>query len=279
MLYALLVLGFALIFSVGRVINLAHGAYFMIGAYCSYVVSHFLLDDRSGLWVVAGAVLIGSVLGGVVALFQFYVLMRRLKNAKHDYILVASLALSLLASEIFRQMFGASGASPLGFVEGSVDVLGVRVISQQLVILPIALVTVGAMLYFLNHTKQGRSILAVAQNREGAVLMGIEPVKVFGIVFFLAGFTAALAGALTAPMQTVGPEMWISPLIAAFAIVILGGVGSLNGPLIAAFLLGMTEVAVGIAFGPQYAELSGFALIVVVLTVRPAGLLGKQVTL
>src|SRR5665811_1522946 len=92
MLYALLVLGFALIFSVGRVINLAHGAYFMIGAYGSYVVSHFLLDDRGGLWVVAGAVLIGSVMGAVVALFQFYVLMRRLDNAKHDYILVASLA-------------------------------------------------------------------------------------------------------------------------------------------------------------------------------------------
>lgn len=278
-LYALLVLGFALIFSVGRVINLAHGAYFMIGAYFSYVVSGLVLGAQTNLWVVVVAVLAGAVVGGLFALFQFYVLMRSLKTAKHDYILVVSLALSLFASEVFRQLFGVSRAVPQPLAHGFSNIGSVRVMNQELVIMPIAAVTIGAMLLYLKYTKQGRSILAVAQNREAAVLMGIDPTKVLAIVFFLAGFTAALAGALMGPIRVVDPLMWISPLIAAFAIVVMGGLGSLYGPIAAAFLLAITETAAGLEIGARYTELVGFVLIVVILALRPAGLLGKQVKL
>lgn len=278
-LYALLALGFALIFSVARVINLAHGAYFMMGAYLSFIVHTYVLDGQGGLGGVVLAIVAGTLLSGLVALFQFFVLLRGLRSTRHDYILVMSLALALFAGEFFRQVFGARRATPPVLADGFGTVLGVRVITQELLILPIAGLAVLAMIGFLKFTKQGRSVTAVAQNRQGAVLMGIEPVKAFAVVFFLAGCTAGLSGALMGPIRVVDPLMWITPLITSFAIVVMGGLGSLYGPLAAAFLLGMIETAAALQLGTRYTELVGFVVIIVVLAIRPSGLAGKQVKL
>ncbi|MGY1916145.1 branched-chain amino acid ABC transporter permease [Blastococcus sp. HT6-30] len=277
-LYALLALGFALIFSVARVINLAHGAYFMIGAYFSYIFYDYVLGE-GGVAMIIIAVVVGALASGLIALFQFYVLLRGLKNPRHDYILVMSLALSLLAGEIFRQVFGAERATPPAFVNSYGTVFGVRVISQELIIVPVAVLAVVAMVLYLKYTRQGRSVVAVAQNRHGAVLMGIDPVKAFAIVFFLAGCTAGLSGALMGPIRVVDPLMWIPPLILSFAIVVMGGLGSLYGTIAGAFLVGLIETATALQIGAAYTELVAFVVIIAVLAIRPAGLFGKQVRL
>lgn len=278
-LYALLALGFALIFSVARVINLAHGAYFMMGAYVSFIASAHVFSGQTGLGFVVLSIVVGTVVSGLVALFQFYVLLRGLTTSRHDYILVMSLALALFAGEFFRQMFGARRATPPVLADGYTSVLGVRVINQELLILPIAGIGVAAMIAFLKYTKQGQSITAVAQNRHGAVLMGIDPVRAFAVVFFLAGCTAGLSGALMGPIRVVDPLMWITPLIVSFAIVVMGGLGSVYGAIAAAFLLGMIETTAALQFGTRYTELVGFVVIIVVLALRPSGLAGKQVRL
>jgi branched-chain amino acid transport system permease protein len=277
-LYTLLALGFALIFSVGRIINLAHGAYYMMGAYFTYIVFQFVLGG-GGRPTIIVAIITAVVLAGLVGLFQFYVLLRSLRTPYHDYILVMSLALALFAGEIFRQLFGVRRAAAPSLMGGFTEVFGVRIINQELLVLPVALLVIPAVLAFLKYTKQGQSITAVAQNRDGAVLMGIEPTKALAIVFFLAAALAALAGAMIAPVREVDPLMWITPLIASFAIVVLGGLGSIYGTIAAAFLLGVAEMAAGLQLGERFTELVGLVLVIIILATRPTGLFGKQVKL
>jgi branched-chain amino acid transport system permease protein len=277
-LYTLLALGFALIFSVARVINLAHGAYYMMGAYFTYIVYQFVLGG-GGRFAIVAAIITGVVCAGLVGLFQFYVLLRQLKTPYHDYILVMSLALALFTGEIFRQLFGVRRAAAPAIMTGSSDFLGVRIINQELLILPLALVVIPAVLLWLKYTKQGRSVTAVAQNREGAILMGINPTRVLAMVFFLAAVLAALAGAMIAPVREVDPLMWVTPLISSFAIVVRGGLGSIYGPIAAAFLLGIVEMTAGLQLGERFTELVGFVVVIVVLATRPTGRFGRQVSL
>lgn len=278
-LYALLVVGFALILSVGRVINLAHGAYYMMGAYFSYIAVNQLFGGSEARAATVLALLVAVILAGLVGLFQFFVLLRSLRRPLHDYILAMSLGLALFAGEVFRQLYGVHRANAPALLRGNTEIMGVRIINQELLIVPIAIVVISLLLAYLKFGRGGRAILAVAQNREGAVLVGVEPTRVMAVVMFLAAALAALAGGLIAPVREVDPLMWIAPLIKSFAIVIVGGLGSTYGALVAAYILGAAEVGIGLRWGAQYTDLVSLILIVLILITRPRGLFGKEIKL
>ncbi len=273
-LYSLLAVGFVLIFSVGGILNLAHGTFYMLGAYFTFIF--YSLVFRSG----QSGTLISSLILAVISVSVFaclvYQVLLRKKIESLVYTMVMTLALALFVSEIMSLLFGVSGTSVPSLVEGSLSISGVKVIQHQLIILPITGLILPALWLFLKKTKMGQSIDAVSQHRTGALLMGVNVEKATLVTSGLSAGLAALAGALIAPISSVVPEMWLFPLIKAFAIAILGGMGSLTGSIIASFILGYAEVLTSFLIDEQLTEMVSLVVIVFVLLFKPSGIMGYK---
>lgn len=273
-LYSLLAVGFVLIFSVGGILNLAHGTFYMLGAYFTFIF--YSLVFRSG----QSGTLIFSLILAVISVSVFaclvYQVLLRKKIESLVYTMVMTLALALFVSEIMSLLFGVSGTSVPSLVEGSLSISGVKVIQHQLLILPITGLILPALWLFLKKTKMGQSIDAVSQHRTGALLMGVNVEKATLVTSGLSAGLAALAGALIAPVSSVVPEMWLFPLIKAFAIAILGGMGSLTGSIIASFVLGYAEVLTSFLIDEQLTEMVSLVVIVFVLLFKPSGIMGYK---
>jgi len=273
-LYSLLAVGFVLIFSVGGILNLAHGTFYMLGAYFTFIF--YSLVFRSG----QSGTLISSMILAVISVSVFaclvYQVLLRQKIESLVYTMVMTLALALFVSEIMSLLFGVSGTSVPSLVEGSLSISGVKVIQHQLIILPITGLILPALWLFLKKTKMGQSIDAVSQHRTGALLMGVNVEKATLVASGLSAGLAALAGALIAPVSSVVPEMWLFPLIKAFAIAILGGMGSLTGSVIASFVLGYAEVLTSFWIDEQLTEMVSLVVIVFVLLFKPSGIMGYK---
>ncbi|UCE53395.1 MAG: branched-chain amino acid ABC transporter permease, partial [Desulfobacterales bacterium] len=161
-------------------------------------------------------------------------------------------------------------------IEGSISIGGIKVINQQLLLIPITAMILPALWYFLKRTQMGQGIDAVAQERTGATLMGVSVETATLITSGLSASLAALAGALIAPVSSVVPEMWLFPLIKAFAIAILGGIGSLVGSIIASFVIGYAEIVGSFLISEQLTEMVALAVIVLVLLFKPSGIMGYK---
>jgi branched-chain amino acid transport system permease protein len=274
-LYSLIAVGFVLIFSVGGILNLAHGTYYMLGAYLTFIFYNMVLHSAGG-WSLISSVVLAVASVALLACLVYYVLLRK-KIDSLIYTMVMTLALALFVGEIMSLLFGVSGTSVPSLIEGHLLISGVKIINQQLILLPITALILPGLWLFLKKSKMGQSIDAVAQHRTGALLMGVSVEKVTMVTSALAAGLAALAGALIAPVSSVVPEMWLFPLIKAFAIAILGGIGSLMGSVIASFLLGYAEVFTSFLINEQLTEMLSLVIIVFVLIFKPSGIMGYKV--
>jgi branched-chain amino acid transport system permease protein len=273
-LYSLIALGFVLVFSVGGILNLAHGTYYMLGAYFTFIFYQRIFHGGTG------GILISSVASAVAAVMilaclVYYVLLRRRIDSL-IYTMVMTLALALFVGEIMSLLFGVSGTSVPSLVEGNLSVSGVKIINQQLLILPVTASILPGLWLFLKKTRMGQSIDAVSQHRTGALLMGVDVDRATLVTSGLSAGLAALAGALIAPVSSVVPDMWVFPLIKAFAIAILGGMGSLTGSVIASFVLGYAEIFTSFLIEEQLTEMISLAVIVLVLIFKPSGIMGTK---
>jgi len=273
-LYSLIAVGFVLIFSVGGILNLAHGTYYMLGAYFTFIFYHKVFHSGASDTLISSmALAVATVLA--VACVVYYFLLRR-KIDSLIYTMVMTLALALFVGEIMSLLFGVSGTSVPSLIEGHLSISGVKIINQQLLILPITALILPALWLFLKRTRMGQSIDAVSQHRTGALLMGVDVDKATLVTSGLSAGLAALAGALIAPVSSVVPEMWLFPLIKAFAIAILGGMGSLPGSIIASFVLGYAEIFTSFLIEEQLTEMISLAVIVLVLIFKPSGIMGYK---
>ncbi len=273
-LYSLIAVGFVLVFSVGGILNLAHGTFYMLGAYFTYIFYSLVFrSGQSGTLVFS--LILAVIFVAVVACLIYHVLLRK-KIESLVYTMVMTLALALFVSEIMSLLFGVSGTSVPSLVEGSVSISGVKIIQHQLIFLPVTGLILPLLWLFLKKTKMGQSIDAVSQHRTGSLLMGVNVEKATLVTSGLSAGLAALAGALIAPVSSVVPEMWLFPLIKAFAIAILGGMGSLTGSIIASFVLGYAEVFTSFLIDEQLTEMVSLAVIVFVLLFKPSGIMGYK---
>jgi branched-chain amino acid transport system permease protein len=274
-LYSLIAVGFVLVFSVGGILNLAHGTYYMLGAYLTYIFYALVFGSSGLMSLILSAVL--SVLSvGIIACLVYYVLLRPYIQAIALYGMVMTLALALFVSEILSLVFGVSGTSVPSLVEGSMSIGGVKVINQQLLLIPITALILPSIWYFLKRTKMGQGVDAVAQQRTGAILMGVSVETATLITSGLSACLAALAGVLIAPVSSVVPDMWLFPLIKAFAIAILGGLGSLVGSVIASFVIGYAEILGSFLISEQLTEMVALVVIIFVLLFKPSGIMGYK---
>jgi len=268
-IFAMLAVGFALIFGVARMINLAHTSFLMLAAY-----GMFFSTYRLGLDIV-WAILISLVGTTIIGLVSYKLFIDRIRE-HHVTVMLITLALAIVFQESMLIPFAANFREAPPIIQGFVEIFGVRITNEQMLTVAVVLVVLVALWALLSKTKLGIAIRATAQDAEIAGLMGITVSNVLLITMGLATALAAIAGIVVAPLWVVFPYMWTNPLITVMAIVVLGGLGSIKGSIIGAFIIALVETAV-VFFLPGGAFLSvAFSLLVMVLilVVRPEGLYG-----
>ncbi len=266
--YSLIAVGFTLIFGVAGIINLSHGAFYMLGAYLAYTFMTLLKINvpLSALMAVAGVALIG------MAIDHFGI---RPLRERHAYVLILTLAFALFFQELMYGIYGPYGKPVQSFVKGEIILGGVNISYQKLITLFVAAASVILLWFFIKKTKTGKSISAVAQNKDAAILVGIQYEKAYRMTMGISAALAAVAGVFISPILEAVPTMWAFPLFKAFAIVIIGGLGSLEGAIIASLLLGYSETLVSFLISANYADMVYLIAIILVLVLRPTGLLSK----
>jgi len=269
-IYAMLAVGFTLIFGVARVLNLSHGTFYALGAYFTFTYN--------GLFKIP---LLPAALLAIATVAAFGVLMERflVRPLRHSAlaVLMITLAVSLLIEQVLFLIFGSEYQNVQSFVSAKVVIAGVDLGGQRLLTLGVGTALIAGLWLFIQRTRLGSAILAVSQDPTAAQYMGINTNRVFSIVMAISAALAATAGVLVAPFLTVQPGMGLVPMIKAFSIVILGGLGSIPGSLLAAVVLGYSETLVGYLISSSYTELVSLVAILLALILRPAGLFGKLV--
>ncbi|GEO14878.1 branched-chain amino acid ABC transporter permease [Microvirga aerophila] len=267
--YVLLAIGLSLIFGMLTVVNFAHGAFYMLGAY----VGVYLLALGGNFWLclVAVPIIVGTI-GLVVERF----LIRPLYGRGIDYPLLLTFGLSYVIVELVRIAFGKAGYpfDTPELLQGAVDIgIGYFPLYRLFVIAAAGVVLLGLWL-FLERTSFGLIIRAGARDPQIVRVLGVDVARVWLVVFGIGTGIAALAGLLAAPLQGVIPEMGGPILVEAFVVTVVGGMGSLLGAVLAGLLVGVV-VSLSSLFVPEMAKVSIFALMAIVLLIRPQGFFGR----
>lgn len=267
--YALLAIGFSLIFGVARIVNVAHTAFYMLGAYLFYT----LLVKLGLNFVLAGVIAVAGITALSLACYKLIIEPLREHEAA---VLIATIALAIIFQELMLLAFGGHYLGIPSTLEGAVRIAGVSIAYQRFVILVVAFVMLAGTWYLLYATRLGLAIRATANDLEVANLMGmnVDRIALATVAFSVA--LAAIAGVVVAPVYVVDPLMWLGPLVTMLAIVVLGGLGSVKGSLAGAFIIGFVE-AITVFAVPAGAFLKGavaLSIMVLVLLLRPEGLYG-----
>jgi branched-chain amino acid transport system permease protein len=267
--YALLAIGFSLIFGVARIVNIAHTAFYMVAAYCIYFATHKM--GFHPMWGMVAAIVLVTLLG----LISYKVFINPIREHE-GAVLIATIALAMIFQEVMSLIFTGTYLSVPSLVKGYFTILGVKVFFQQLLTFFAALLVMAVLWVLLMRTKLGLAIRSTAQDREVANLMGINEAQVAMMTMGISVGLAAFTGAIVVPLTILQPHMWLHPLIMMMAVVVLGGLGSLKGSFLGAYILGFAEALV-VFLAPMGAFLKGsvaLSVMIVVLLIRPEGLFG-----
>ena len=276
-LYALFAVGLSLIFGVLDVINVAHGEFFAVGGYLA-VGAIVLLHLPPSVGIV-GAALGAFLLGLAVYPVLIAPLKRRLgRRPAGPLYLVLTLGLSTFLQSSLLATAGGDYLQVPPYVRGILD-LGVTAVSyQRLLVLGVAMVLLLGLFVFLRLHRLGLAVRAVAQNPDAAQAMGINLPRIFALTLGLGAALAGVGGALMAPLFNVYPAVGFPLTIKAFAITILGGMGNLAGALLASFVISLAEAFSVMLIPSQWQNLIAFVVMIVVLLIRPQGLLGRALS-
>jgi branched-chain amino acid transport system permease protein len=266
-IYILMALGLTLMFGMMHIINFAHGAIYMLGAFVIYYVFFQWGAPYFAAFVIA-MVLLGAF--GYLVERSVY---RPIKGGIEPT-LVALLALTTFLQAAGYPVFGQLDKHVPPVFEGTRDILGVRISIERLMIIPLAGALVVGLYLFINKTRLGGAMRAIEQDKEAAALQGVNVHMVNGLAFGIGFALAAAAGALMAPIFKLDPMMGEQPLLKAFIIIILGGLGSIPGAILGGLMLGLIDSIVATALGAEPAFLLSFVFIILVLLFKPTGLFG-----
>jgi branched-chain amino acid transport system permease protein len=268
-LYALIAVGFTMIFSVGRVLNLAYGIYIMLGGYAYYTLAQVL--EFSKAVSLLGAIAVGVIFG---VLTYFGIVKRLLNNP--IAVEISTLILAVVMQAVVILLYSPAPRAIWPIVPGISRIHNVLISWNIFFAMITSWAVLGALLIFVRKTQAGRAILAVSMDRKGALLSGIDPERINILTWALSGALGALAGVFFATYTQLDPSMWVSPLITAVAVVIIGGIGSIMGSLLAAHLVGFMETITTTVIAPELRGVFTLLLIIIILVILPKGLLGQE---
>ncbi len=267
--YALLAIGLSLIFGMLTVVNFAHGAFFMVGAFLGV----YFLQLTGNFWF---SLLLTPLAVGLLGLLVERFLVRPLYGRGMDYPLLLTFGLGYVLIDAMRFFFGIEGlpSSTPAELRGATNLGFGYFPTYRLFLIAATALVIGALWLFIEKTRYGLIIRAGARDPEIVRVLGIDVARVWLLVFGIGTAIAGLSGALAAPTRAVNPEMGITLLAESFVVTVVGGMGSLPGAVVAGLLVGVVFSLTSL-FAPAYAELSIFVLMALVLLVRPQGLFGK----
>jgi len=276
-LYALGAMGFALIFGVSGVLNLSHGA-LMVAA----VVAAWAAGNNLHAGPYAGAT-IGVAVGFGASLLTYFVIVRPLQNSrkireeeKEIFILTATLLWGIMLQELIAYFYTNNAKTVAPIVEGVIRIAGVRTPSNEVFTAVVCWLAIGVLWLLVNRTRAGKAVLAASMNPRGVTLLGIELSQIYIAVWAIYGVLVGVAGVLLGMFLGVSSYS-VGPLTAsAFSIVVLGGLGSVSGALIAAYVVGYLETITAYLISPAYRTIPALLLLVAVIYISPRGLLGRR---
>ena len=266
---ALLAIGFSLIFGVARIVNIAHTAFYMVAAYGIYYLS-----IKLGLNPVL-SMLIAVLLVTVLGLLAYRFLIDPIREHE-GAVLIATIALAMIFQEFVFLIFTGDNLSVDALIDGFFELGGVKILYQQVLTFGVVLLILLVVWFLLMRTRLGLAIRSTAEDREVANLMGMNESRLAMVTLGISVALAGVTGAVIGPLYVLHPHMWMEPLILMMAVVVLGGLGSIKGSFVAAFILGFTQALV-IFLIPTGAFLKGsiaLSIMIVVLLIRPEGLFG-----
>lgn len=274
--YALIAIGFTMIFGVGGVLNLAHGGLILVGAYAFLVLTSGSVAPALTIPPLAALVL--AVVVGAVASYLLYAGL--VKHIEEDVVItfLATVVVAVILAEAAVLAFSPSPRSLTNVFPGSlyVEAIGLRVLYIELFGFVVSWLVIGALWYYVTRTDSGRAILATSMTERGAKLTGVNIGRVKAQTWFIAGGLAAIAGVFLGTLQQTSPTMWLDPLSLAFIIVVIGGIGSIKGSLVAAYLIGYLETFTVDLLGPEFRGVLSLVVVIAVILLRPEGLYGRE---
>lgn len=267
-LYALIALGFTMIYGVGRVLNLAHAGYVMVTAYIFY-----------NAWQVMGlpiglAMLIAIASGAGLALATYTGLVRRYLN-NPTVVYVSTFILALVMDYLIVLFFHTETINVWPVVVGVTKVFGYSVSNNMITSLIVSWACIIGVLMFIRRTHLGRAMRALAMDRKGAIVSGVNPDTVNIMTWAISGALAGVAGIFFGSYTYLIPEMWHMPLVMSFAIVVIGGLGSIEGTIIASHIVGYMQTTTQLAIDERLRGVFALVIMIVMLIFRPKGLFGK----
>jgi len=272
--------GLTLVYGVMRILNIAHGSFYALGAYAGTFLVLLYLKTAGPvplmyLALVAGAVLAGGVVGPLVERF----LLRPIYAREEVVQLLVTYSLFLILEDVMKLVWGVNPyyvAKPYAFL-GTVTIAGVRYAWYQLLLIAVALATGVLVSLAIRGTRLGRMIVAVTADREISATLGINVGRVYTLAFTVGAILAALGGALVGPLIAVAPGISVEAIVLAFAVVVIGGLGSLEGAALGALIVGITRAA-AVQLFPEIELATVYLIMVAVLLFRPRGLFGEWET-
>ncbi len=273
-MYVLIALGLALVYGVMKIPNFAHGEYYLIGAYAAYYA--FAVFGWSPTISVIFAALVGFVCGAIIEKITFAPLRKRNTGDWVTNAFMIGAGIQLIIQNGAQYIFSANYFGVEKLWDGNFKIGSFNISYDRLIAFGIAMVTVAVFWLFLKKTKTGISILAVADDETGAMLMGVDIKKIHTITYALSCMLAALAGGALLSITPAYPTMGTAPNLAAWFTVILVGVGNLSAVVVGGFMVGLIEVASTYLLGAQWQSVVSLSVIILILLFKPNGLFGRK---
>jgi branched-chain amino acid transport system permease protein len=268
--YAIVALGLTLVFGILHIPNFAHGHLYMLGAYVSY----FLIDRYDfGFW---SALLASAVFMAFMGLVVERTVFRPLRNQPAINSFISAVGALVILENGVVALWGPQGKRIPNPYPDAVEWLGITMTQQRLLLIAVTLLLILLLQLFIKRTTLGSTIEAVAQDREGARLVGINVNRVSALTFAISTAMAAVAACLVAPIFMISPSMGVLVGMKAFVIVILGGLGSIPGALVGGMILGLIEALGGGYLSAAYKDVFAFGALILILTIKPTGLFGRD---
>lgn len=271
-IYALIALGYTMVYGIAKLINFAHGDVIMVGAYISFISMKFGLP----WWL---AVIISIVACAILGVVMEKVAYKPLRNASRISLLITAIGISYLLQNLFQLIFGANPQPYHAFITlPALNLGGISIQANYYITFSVSVVLMILLTLFVNKTTMGKAMRAVSEDEGAAKLMGINVDTTISLTFAIGCALAAIAGILYAncyPM--INPTLGSLPGIKAFIAAVLGGIGSIPGAVIGAFILGMVEAMTKAYISSQLTDMIVFAILILMLVFKPAGILGKNV--
>jgi branched-chain amino acid transport system permease protein len=270
--YAIVAVGLTLVFGILQIPNFAHGHLYMLGAYITF----FLMTLYGfGFWT---ALVTSMVALGLIGMLIERVIYRPLQDRPHINSFISAVGAMIILETSVIVFWGPQGRRIPNPYPDIFELFGITMSYQRLLVIVAAIVLIVLLQIFIKKTTAGTTIEAVAQNREGAMLVGINVNRVSSLTFAISTATAAAAASLVAPIFMISPTMGALLGMKAFVIVILGGLGSIPGAILGGYILGILEAVGGGYLSAAYKDVYAFGALILILSIRPTGLFGKEVS-